>query len=115
MYNHAHKCSIYSGVAMKKGIHPTYIEATVSCACGNSFKTLSIKPVLKVDVCSNCHPFFTGQQRILDGLDTECFKAISTGTTYCSFNVSWMYSFFHGNPRVNLTFVSMIVHGCSCS
>jgi large subunit ribosomal protein L31 len=66
MYNHAHKCSIYSGVAMKKGIHPTYVEATVSCACGNSFKTLSIKPVLKVDVCSNCHPFFTGQQRILD-------------------------------------------------
>ena len=51
---------------MKKGIHPNYVEATVSCACGNSFKTLSIKPVLKVDVCSNCHPFYTGQQRILD-------------------------------------------------
>ncbi len=51
---------------MKKGIHPTYIESTVSCACGNSFKTLSIKPVMKVDVCSKCHPFFTGQQRILD-------------------------------------------------
>ena len=51
---------------MKKGIHPTYVEATVTCACGNSFKTRSIKPVLKVDVCSNCHPFFTGQQRILD-------------------------------------------------
>ena len=52
---------------MKKGIHPTYVEATVTCAsCGNSFKTLSIKPVLKVDVCSKCHPFFTGQQRILD-------------------------------------------------
>ncbi len=51
---------------MKKGIHPNYMEATVSCACGNSFKTRSIKPVLKVDVCSNCHPFFTGTQRILD-------------------------------------------------
>jgi len=51
---------------MKKGIHPNYVEATVSCACGNSFKTRSIKPVLKVDVCSNCHPFFTGTQRILD-------------------------------------------------
>jgi len=52
--------------SMKKGIHPKYVEATVSCACGNSFQTLSIKPVLKVDVCSKCHPFFTGQQRILD-------------------------------------------------
>jgi large subunit ribosomal protein L31 len=51
---------------MKKGIHPNYVEATVSCACGNSFQTLSIKPVLKVDVCSKCHPFFTGTQRILD-------------------------------------------------
>jgi large subunit ribosomal protein L31 len=43
---------------MKQGIHPKYIEATVACAC--------IKPVLKVDVCSKCHPFFTGQQRMLD-------------------------------------------------
>jgi large subunit ribosomal protein L31 len=51
---------------MKKGIHPNYIEATVSCACGNSFQTMSIKPLLKIDVCSKCHPFFTGQQRILD-------------------------------------------------
>jgi large subunit ribosomal protein L31 len=51
---------------MKKGIHPEYVESTVSCACGNSFKTRSVKPVLKVDVCSSCHPFFTGTQRILD-------------------------------------------------
>ncbi len=51
---------------MKQGIHPKYVEATVVCACGNSIKTLSIKPVLKVDVCSKCHPFFTGQQRMLD-------------------------------------------------
>jgi large subunit ribosomal protein L31 len=57
---------IQKGFLMKKGIHPKYIESTVSCACGNSFKTLSIKPVMKVDVCSKCHPFFTGQQRILD-------------------------------------------------
>lgn len=54
------------GAAMKKGIHPNYVESTVSCACGNTFQTLSTKPVLKVDVCSKCHPFFTGQQRILD-------------------------------------------------
>ncbi|HEX4203527.1 MAG TPA: 50S ribosomal protein L31 [Ktedonobacteraceae bacterium] len=51
---------------MKQGIHPKYVESTVSCACGNSFTTLSTKPVLKVDVCAKCHPFFTGQQRILD-------------------------------------------------
>lgn len=51
---------------MKKGIHPNFMEATVSCACGNTFKTMSTKPLLKVDVCSKCHPFFTGQQRILD-------------------------------------------------
>jgi ribosomal protein L31 len=51
---------------MKTGIHPNYIESTVQCACGNTFTTMSTKPVLKVDVCSKCHPFFTGQQRILD-------------------------------------------------
>lgn len=51
---------------MKQGIHPNYKEATVSCACGSTFQTISIKPVLKVDVCAKCHPFFTGQQRILD-------------------------------------------------
>ncbi len=51
---------------MKSGIHPNYVEATVSCACGNTFTVGSTKPVLKVDVCSKCHPFYTGQQRILD-------------------------------------------------
>lgn len=51
---------------MKAGIHPKYVEATVTCACGNSFTVGSTKPVLKVDVCSKCHPFYTGQQRILD-------------------------------------------------
>jgi large subunit ribosomal protein L31 len=51
---------------MKAGIHPKYVEATVTCACGNTFKVGSTKSVLKVDVCSKCHPFYTGQQRILD-------------------------------------------------
>ncbi len=51
---------------MKTGIHPNFAEATVTCACGNTFKTGSVKQNLRVDVCSNCHPFFTGQQRILD-------------------------------------------------
>jgi large subunit ribosomal protein L31 len=51
---------------MKAKLHPQYTEATVTCACGNTFKTGSTKTTLKVDVCSKCHPFFTGQQRILD-------------------------------------------------
>jgi large subunit ribosomal protein L31 len=51
---------------MKAAIHPNYVEATVTCACGNTFKVGSTKSVLKVDVCSQCHPFYTGQQRMLD-------------------------------------------------
>lgn len=50
---------------MKEKIHPKYGESTVVCACGNSFNTGSVKKELKVDVCSKCHPFFTGQQRSL--------------------------------------------------
>jgi large subunit ribosomal protein L31 len=51
---------------MKKGIHPVYREVTVSCACGVKFKTRSTSGDLKVDICSHCHPFFTGTQKILD-------------------------------------------------
>jgi large subunit ribosomal protein L31 len=51
---------------MKANIHPEYVEANVHCACGNSFTTRATKPDLHVDICSNCHPFFTGQQRIVD-------------------------------------------------
>ena len=51
---------------MKKGIHPPYVEATVVCACGNTFITGSTKPVLKVELCSKCHPLYTGQRRIVD-------------------------------------------------
>ena len=51
---------------MKPNIHPHYVQATVTCACGNTFTVGSTKEVLKVDVCSKCHPFYTGQQRLLD-------------------------------------------------
>ena len=51
---------------MKAKIHPNYVEATVHCACGNRWQTHSTKPDLHVEICSNCHPFFTGQQRIVD-------------------------------------------------
>ena len=51
---------------MKTGIHPKYVVATVTCACGNTWQTMSTREVLKTDLCSNCHPFFTGEQRIVD-------------------------------------------------
>lgn len=51
---------------MKTGIHPEYVESTVTCSCGNTFQTRSTTPTLKVDVCSQCHPFYTGTQRIVD-------------------------------------------------
>ncbi|MCJ7689863.1 MAG: 50S ribosomal protein L31 [Clostridiaceae bacterium] len=52
---------------MKEGIHPEYThETVVKCACGNTFTTGSTKEELKVDVCSNCHPFYTGKQKNID-------------------------------------------------
>ena len=51
---------------MKKGIHPEYKEATVTCACGNTFTTGSVIEDLKVEVCSECHPFFTGRQKFTE-------------------------------------------------
>jgi large subunit ribosomal protein L31 len=51
---------------MKAGIHPEYKLATISCGCGNSWQTRSTKTNLHVDVCSACHPFFTGEQRLVD-------------------------------------------------
>lgn len=50
---------------MKQGIHPNYQDATVTCGCGNSWQTRSTKPSLRVDVCSACHPFYTGEQRLI--------------------------------------------------
>jgi large subunit ribosomal protein L31 len=51
---------------MKANIHPEYIEAKAICSCGNTFTTGSTKPVLKVELCSKCHPFFTGERRLVD-------------------------------------------------
>jgi large subunit ribosomal protein L31 len=51
---------------MKQGIHPEYVEAVVHCACGNSFQTRATKADIHVEVCSACHPYFTGEQRIVD-------------------------------------------------
>ena len=51
---------------MKASIHPQYGDATVTCACGNTWKTRSTKENVHLDICSRCHPFFTGEQRIVD-------------------------------------------------
>ena len=52
---------------MKIGIHPEYVECTVVCACGNTFQTRSThKGDMRVEICSSCHPFFTGKQKLLD-------------------------------------------------
>lgn len=51
---------------MKQAIHPVYKETTVSCACGNVIETRAVKENIKVEVCSNCHPFYTGKAKMLD-------------------------------------------------
>jgi large subunit ribosomal protein L31 len=60
---------------MKKDIHPKYEESTVHCSCGNTFTTRSTKPELHVELCSQCHPFYTGKQKLVDsGGRVERFK-----------------------------------------
>ncbi len=51
---------------MREGIHPKYHECTVTCGCGNTFKTGSTKEKIAVEICSACHPFFTGTQKFVD-------------------------------------------------
>jgi len=60
---------------MKEGIHPKYEKSVVKCACGETFETGSTKGTLRVDICSKCHPFFTGKQKLIDtGGRVERFK-----------------------------------------
>ena len=51
---------------MKADIHPEYVLATVTCSCGNTFQTRSTRPELHVEICSQCHPFYTGKQKLMD-------------------------------------------------
>lgn len=51
---------------MKEKIHPKYEKCVVSCACGNTFETSSVKSEIKVEICSACHPFYTGKQKLVD-------------------------------------------------
>ena len=70
---------------MKKGIHPKYGETRVKCGCGNTFTTRSTVPELKVDICSACHPFFTGKLKYVDSAGRiEKFKSKFAGAGYAS-------------------------------
>lgn len=51
---------------MKKGIHPEYVDSVIKCACGNEIATKSTKSEIRVEICSKCHPFFTGKQKFVD-------------------------------------------------
>ena len=51
---------------MKQGIHPDYMQTTVVCACGNRFETMATQDEVHVEICSSCHPFYTGKQRLVD-------------------------------------------------
>ena len=68
---------------MKAGIHPNYQDATVVCACGNTFQTRSTKPMMRIDLCNVCHPFYTGEQRIVDtaGQVERFMKKMETAST----------------------------------
>jgi len=60
---------------MKTETHPNYTTATIHCGCGNTFETRSTKQNMRIDVCSRCHPFFTGEQRLVDtGGQVERFR-----------------------------------------
>lgn len=64
------------GESMKQGIHPDYKECKVTCACGNTFETKSMEEEMRLDICSACHPFFTGQQKFINrGGRVEKFKS----------------------------------------
>jgi large subunit ribosomal protein L31 len=54
------------GTTMRKDIHPEYMTTKVTCACGNTFEVRSNKPELSIDICNECHPFFTGSEKIVD-------------------------------------------------
>lgn len=63
---------------MKEGIHPQYEKVTIKCACGAEFETRSTKKDIRLDICSKCHPFFTGKQKLVDtGGRVDRFKSVS--------------------------------------
>ena len=71
--------------SMREGIHPKYVETTVTCGCGNTFTTRSTRPELKVDICNACHPFYTGKLKYVDTAGRiEKFQKRFAGSGYAS-------------------------------
>ena len=74
---------------MKAGIHPHYVDTKVTCSCGNTFMTKSTKPEMHVDLCNECHPFFTGRQKLVDtGGRVERFQKRYGRKTFTSANAT---------------------------
>lgn len=72
----------YTVGTMKTNIHPAYYNATVSCACGNTFQTGSVMKELKIEICNACHPFYTGKEKLLDAAGrVEKFKRKVAGAS----------------------------------
>ena len=67
---------------MKAGIHPEYVDCTVRCGCGATWQTRSTVPEIKVEICSSCHPFFTGTQKMVDALGRVDRFTRKFGTDY---------------------------------
>ncbi|QDT08927.1 50S ribosomal protein L31 [Planctomycetes bacterium K23_9] len=67
---------------MKEGIHPNYQDTTVTCGCGNTFQTRSVKDELRIDICNDCHPFYTGKLKFVDtaGRIDKFQKKFAAGT-----------------------------------
>ena len=65
-WNGTNWCIVKKGATMKQEIQPNYVEVTFVCACGAEFETRSTKNDIRLDICSKCHPFFTGKQKLVD-------------------------------------------------
>ena len=74
---------------MREGIHPKYYQAKVTCNCGNEFVTGSTKPEIHVEVCSKCHPFYTGQQRLQQPADVLISSIVNMVLHSNSENEGW--------------------------
>ena len=80
---------------MKEGIHPNYKATTITCACGNVIDTASTRENIRVEICSKCHPFFTGRQKLVDtGGRVDRFKSASI----------WTNSFFTATDSARVAF-----------
>ena len=74
---------------MKQGIHPNYVDCTITCACGNVIHTRDTKPEIHVEVCSKCHPFYTGKQKLVDtgaasSVSSAASPSLASNSVFCT-------------------------------